>query len=568
MAFALALFSRRKAEDGVSPVFRGLALAADGISAPFFLGVAGAVFTWGYDGLAFVLGLGAGYLLLQLLVAPLLPQAGGASLPDYFGKRYGRVPRALASLAVVLSMGALLAAQLMAAGLAGARLLHVNYAVSVAVAAVALLACFVLKGKRAAVWGAGVLFIVMLVAYLAPLVSFSTSNYGVPIPQIAYSNTVWQIQSLEETLLEQDLADPAVLKPLLRPFLSLTPVNFLGLTLALALGLSSLPNVLSRHFLATAVHTARCGAVFALLFATLLVTAAPAFAAYAKFSLLSLIGDRVSLADLPTWLFSFGNLGLVEICGHAATDTATVAQACSQLPDGPTVLRLQDLTLNADMITLAAPEIIGLDKAWLGGLAAAALAAALVTADGPLAAIVNALGASNTSGDTRWEPLAMAAAAVAVTAVIAVARPADMLTMATWAFTLAAAGLFPSLIGGVWWRRANGAGAAAAILTGLAVALIYIGVTRFLAVPFFEAFPSLSSAGPMASETFDDLKQAWIAAAPGAAKDVAWLALDQHAQSIANLWGIKNLATVILALPAAILLLVAVSLLTPRDERA
>ncbi|HUJ38311.1 MAG TPA: hypothetical protein VLW88_11610 [Hyphomicrobium sp.] len=568
MAFALALFSRRKAEDDVSPVFRGLALAADGISAPFFLGIAGAVFTWGYDGLAFVLGLGAGYLLLQLLVAPLLPQAGASSLPDYFGKRFGRVPRKLASLAIALSMGLLLAAQLMAAGLAGARLLQVSYAVGIALAAVALLACSALKGKRVALWGAGVLFLVMLAAYLGPLVTFSTSNYGVPIPQIAYSNTVWQIQSLEETLLEQDLADPAVLKPLLRPFLSLTPVNFLGLTLALALGLSSLPNVLSRHFLAPAARTVRWSAVFALLFATLLITAAPALAAYAKFSLLSLIGDRVALADLPAWLFSFGNLGLVEICGRAATDAAAVAQACAQLADAPPVLRLQDLTLNPDMITLAAPEIIGLDNAWLGGLAAAALAAALITADGPLAAIVNALGASDTSGDARWEPLTMAAAAVAVTAVIAVARPADMLTMATWAFTLAAAGLFPALIGGLWWRRANGAGAAAAILTGLAVALIYIGVTRFFAVPLFEALPSLSSAGPMASETFDDLKQAWTAAAPGQVKDAAWLALDQHAQSIANLWGIKNLATVILALPAGILSLIVVSLLTARDERA
>jgi cation/acetate symporter len=326
--------------------------------------------------------------------------------------------------------------------------------------------------------------------------------------------------------------------------------------------------VVSRHFLAPAARTARWSAVFALLFATLLITAAPALAAYAKFSLLSLIGDRVALADLPAWLFRFGNLGLVEICGRAATDAAAVAQACAQLADAPPVLRLQDLTLNPDMITLAAPEIIGLDNAWLGGLAAAALAAALITADGPLAAIVNALGASDTSGDARWEPLTMAAAAVAVTAVIAVARPADMLTMATWAFTLAAAGLFPALIGGLWWRRANGAGAAAAILTGLAVTLVYIGVTRFFAVPLFEALPSLSSAGPMASETFDDLKQAWTAAAPGQVKDAAWLALDQHAQSIANLWGIKNLATVILALPAGILSLIAVSLLTARDERA
>jgi cation/acetate symporter len=162
----------------------------------------------------------------------------------------------------------------------------------------------------------------------------------------------------------------------------------------------------------------------------------------------------------------------------------------------------------------------------------------------------------------------MAAAVVAVAAVIAVARPAGMLTLATWSLTLAAAGLAPSLIAGLWWRRANALGAAAAIVAGLGVALVYIAATRFFAVPFFDTFASLSSAGQMASETFAELKQTWAAAAPGPVKDGAWLALEAHAQSIANLWGITNLASIVLALPVAVFSLIVGSLLTPRDERA
>jgi cation/acetate symporter len=94
----------------------------------------------------------------------------------------------------------------------------------------------------------------------------------------------------------------------------------------------------------------------------------------------------------------------------------------------------------------------------------------------------------------------------------------------------------------------------------------YIVATHIFAVGLFDLFSSLSGAGQMAAETFGELKQAWEAAAPGAAKDAAWAALDQHAQSIANLWGIKNLATVVLALPVGIVALVVVSLLTPRQE--
>jgi cation/acetate symporter len=566
----LALLSRRKAAgDASSPAWRGLALAADGISAPFFLGIAGAVFTWGYDGLAFVLGLGAGFLLLQLLVAPTLPLAGASSIPDFFAKRYGKTARVAAGFAVVLSMALLLAAEFMAAGLAGARLLQVGYGIGVGIAAIALLLCFALRSRGVAVRASAILFVVLLVALLAPLVHFSTSNYGVPIPQIAYSNAVWQIQSQEETLLEQDLADPVVLKPLLRPFLTLSPLNFAGLVLALALGIASLPSLLSRHFMTPTVRDARWSALFALLFVTLLVTAAPALAAYAKFSLLSLIGDRVAFTNLPAWMFNYGNLGLVDICGRAATDAAAVAKACSELPDAPTTLRLQDLTLDPDMVTLAAPEVIGFGEIWGSVLAAAALAAALATADGPLAAIVDALGGGrNASTESRWEYLAMATAAVAVATFLAAARPTDMLTMATWALTFAAAGLFPALFAGLWWRRASAPGAAAAIISGLAIAAAYIVATHIFAVGFFDSFSLLSGAGQMATETFGELKQTWEAAAPGAAKDAAWAALDQHAQSIANLWGIKNLATVVLALPVGMAALVVVSLLTPRQEPA
>jgi cation/acetate symporter len=151
--------------------------------------------------------------------------------------------------------------------------------------------------------------------------------------------------------------------------------------------------------------------------------------------------------------------------------------------------------------------------------------------------------------------------------VIAVARPAGLLTLATWSFTIAAAALFPALGAGLWWQRANGFGAGAAIATGLAIVLVYIGATQFFPVWLFGSFASLSSAGQMASETFGELKQAWTAAAPGAPKDAAWLALEAHARTIANLWGITNLATVVLALPLAVLSLVAGSLLTPRDGR-
>lgn len=556
-----------------APAFRGLALAADSIGAAFFLGLAGAVFAWGQDGLAFGLGLGAGYLLLQLLIAPRLPLAGCASVPEYFSKRYGgALPRTLGALAVAISMLVLLAAQLSAGGLLTARLLASDLGTGTAVAAVALWICFaVSRGGKAS--SSGVLFPAMLVAFLMPAVVLSAQRYGVPVPQIAYANALWQVQGLEETLLEQDLADPALMKPMLGPFLSLNALNVLGLILGLAAGMACLPHVLARYFSAP-LSEARWSAVWALAFAALFLTGVPAVAVYAKLAVLSLIGAHTSTAELPAWVFDYGRLGLVDICGAPATGAAAVAAACAALPDWTGALRLQDLAVQSDIVALAAPEITGFGEAAFGFLAAAALAAALLTSLGPLAAVVRAFGTdlpARSGAHAESEPtpptaLAIAAGAVAAAALGAAARPGGMLTLATWALSLAAAGLFPALVAGLWWRRANAAGAGAAIGAGIAVCLIYLVATRYFAVDLFQAWPSLSSAGMTARETFEELRQAWMAAAPGAARDAAWSALDQHAQTIANLWGIKPLAVVLLALPVGVMALVAASLATPRDD--
>ncbi len=288
----------------------------------------------------------------------------------------------------------------------------------------------------------------------------------------------------------------------------------------------------------------------------LFLTLAPAIAAYAKLSFIKLLADRTPLADLPGWIFTYGKLGLVEVCGRAATDAATIAQACAAMAGGSPVLRLQDVALSPDMIVLALPDIAGLDHPMLGLIAAVALAVALATANGPLSAIVRALGLhSGASGaDTlprtsRLASYALAAVVVAAATLGAVARPASILDIATWAFVLAAAGLFPALFAALWWKRANAYGAAAAMLAGFAVALIYLVGTRYFAVPFFEATSALSSAGPAGQEVFAELKDAWVAAEPGATKDAAWAALHAQARDGADWWGINGLAVAVLALP-------------------
>ena len=260
----------------VAPWLGGLAIATETISATFFLALAGAIFAWGHDGLAFTLGLGAGCLLLQLVVAPRLPQTGARSLPELFAWRYpGRATRFLCAIIVSVSMLALITAELIAAGVAGARLLEVDYATAAIIAACAVFACFILRGMSGAPWVNGVLFPIMLVAVLVPLVQLSVAWYGLPVPQLAYVNALWQIQGLEETLLEQDLADPAFMKPMLTAFVSLTPMNFLGIVLGLATGVAALPSLMPAQLAAAPGRDARWSAVWGLVFVTVFLTLAP-----------------------------------------------------------------------------------------------------------------------------------------------------------------------------------------------------------------------------------------------------------------------------------------------------
>jgi cation/acetate symporter len=214
------------------------------------------------------------------------------------------------------------------------------------------------------------------------------------------------------------------------------------------------------------------------------------------------------------------------------------------------------------MITLAAPEITGLGSPLLGIVAAAVLAAFLVTAEAPLAAIVTAV-----CGETRPRSglvaCAVVASAVAAAAYVASTHPASILEVATWALMLAASALFPALVIGLWWPRASATAATFAVLAGLAVSLHYLLAARYLAPGFYETWEMLSSAGPTAREFYGELKNAWVEAAPGPAKDAAWAALDAHAQGIANWWGVERFAAVLLALPVGTLAMVLLSLVLP-----
>jgi cation/acetate symporter len=105
---------------------------------------------------------------------------------------------------------------------------------------------------------------------------------------------------------------------------------------------------------------------------------------------------------------------------------------------------------------------------------------------------------------------------------------------------------------------------------GLAVCAYYLIGTQCTPVGFYETWPHLSNASDAAIRKFVSLKAAWESAAAGVAKTAAWAALETHARGsgakvgVANWFGVHGAASALFALPAGILALILVSLLTPR----
>jgi cation/acetate symporter len=205
-----------------------------------------------------------------------------------------------------------------------------------------------------------------------------------------------------------------------------------------------------------------------------------------------------------------------------------------------------------------------------GLVAAGGLAAALSTADGLLLAIANALSHDiyykmvDTHAPTarRLVVARILLFGVAVAAAyVASTRPSDILAMVSWAFSIAAAGLFPALVLGVWWKRANKWGAIAGIIAGYGICIYYLVGTRYFAVGFYEMWSGLSGASEAAVTKYSELKAAWEGAAPEV-KAAAWKALDTHAQGIANWFGVRNISSALFGLPAGFIAMIVVSLAT------
>ncbi|NJN40259.1 MAG: cation acetate symporter [Gammaproteobacteria bacterium] len=466
----------------VPPVFNGMATGADWMSGASFVAMAGGIYMGGHAYLAFVVGWTGGYVLVATLMAPYLRKFGCYTVPDFIGTRYGgNLARFCAVIVLVVASFTYVTAQINATGTIAARALQIPFGVGVWFGLLGILLCSMLGGMRAVTWTQVAQYIVLIIAYLVPVIWMSNKQgFGV-IPQLVYGDAVARIIELEQ------LHQVGVLKPekAQAGMSALTvihssagdgfveKVRFVTLVACMMMGTASLPHILMRYFTTPSVRDARKSVAWSLLFIFLLYFTAPALATFTKLQVLdpnlatSIIGKSIASVNALEWIQKWNNVGFLKIVDFNN--------------DG--ILQINEFFMRGDIVVLATPEIAGLPFVISGLVAAGGMAAAMSTADGLLLAIANALSHDlyykmiDPKADTKHRLIVARVLLVvigALAAIVASMRLTGILGAVAWAFDFAMSGLFFPLVLGVWWKRANRPGAIAGMVIGLAVGTWYL----------------------------------------------------------------------------------------------
>jgi cation/acetate symporter len=426
-------------------------------------------------------------VLVAVLMAPYLRKFGCYTVPDFIGTRYGgNFARLCAVLVLVVASFTYVTAQINATGTIASRALLIPFGVGVWLGLAGILLCSMLGGMRAVTWTQVAQYIVLIIAYLTPVIWMSNKQGFGAIPHLVYGDAILRIAELEQ-LHQVGILKPAVLQGGLDALVVkhnqpadtfVANWRFVTLTACMMIGTASLPHILMRYFTTPSVKSARNSVAWSLFFIFLLYFTAPALATFTKLQMLdpnlatSVIGKSLAEVNAHVWVQKWISVGAVKIVDFNN--------------DG--IVQVNEFFMRGDIVVLATPEIAGLPYVISGLVAAGGMAAAMSTADGLLLAIANALSHDlyykmiDPKADVKRRLIVARALLIiigAIGAFIASLRLTDILGAVAWAFDFAMSGLFFPLVLGVWWKRANQAGAIAGMLVGLGAGTWYLYMVKW-----------------------------------------------------------------------------------------
>jgi len=486
----------------VHPVMNGMATGADWMSAASFISMAGLISTMGYGGALFLMGWTGGYVLLAMLLAPYLRKFGKFTVPQFFGTRYYSKGAAMvAVICLLVASTTYIIGQMTGVGVAFSRFLGVSNATGIYVGMGIVFMYAVFGGMKGITYTQVAQYCVLILAYTIPAIFISLQLTGNPIPQLGLGSDMAGTNVALLTKLNQIVTELGF--PQYTTQLPGSMLNMFVYTVSLMIGTAGLPHVIVRFFTVPKVKDARSSAGWALVFIALLYTTAPAVAAMAKMNLLKTVNPGIvtgTLADItapdaqivydqrPDWMKRWEVTGLlkfsdkngdgrIQYYNDKSKDAAFQARAAAAGWAG------NELSVNADIIVLANPEIALLPNWVIALVAAGGLAAALSTAAGLLLAISSAISHDllkenfmpnlTEKGELMAGKIAMAGSII-VAGYLGLNPPGFAAGTVALAFGLAASSIFPALMMGIFSKTMNKQGAIAGMLAGIGVTMFYV----------------------------------------------------------------------------------------------
>ena len=436
----------------------GFAIAGDYMSAASFLGIAGLIFLYGFDGFLYSVGFLVAFLTVLFLLAERMRNAGKFTIADVLAfrlrQRPARVAAAMGTLAVA---GFYLIAQMVGAGALFNALAGVDYNIAIVLTGLFMLTYVIFGGMIATTW-VQIIKAVLLMGGATAMTLFVLERVG------------WNPVDLFNQARDASPEGDAYLAPGL--FLT-SPVDTVSLGLALVLGTAGLPHILMRFFTVPDAKAARSSVMWAmgLIGAFYIMTTALGF------------GARAFLGEAG-----------VEAAGPGAN---LAAPNLAQFLGGGEGTFGGDLFL-AVIAAVAFATIL------------AVVAGLVISASGAVAHDLwtNVIRKGHETERSEVHVARIAAASIGIIAIVIAivgGKNLNVSFMVGLAFAVAASANFPALLLALTWRRFNTTGAVVGVLTGTIASIGLVIISP-------KVWPGPDSEGGMLS--FYDLSNPGIISIP------------------------------------------------------
>src|SRR5919107_1386146 len=404
----------------------GLAISGDYLSAASFLGIAGLIFIYGFDGFLYSIGFLVAFLTVMFLLAERMRNAGKFTIADVLAfrlrERPARVAAALGTLAVVAFY---LIAQAVGAGVLIQALVGIDFSWAVILTGAFMLCYVVFGGMVATTWVQIIKAVLLMTGILVMSIFVLAKVGGSPIELFNRA--------------EQQAGETFSLGP--GTFLS-SPIDTVSLGLALVLGTAGLPHILMRFFTVPDAKAARSSVVWAV----------------------ALIGAFY----IMTTFIGFGARAFLGEEGKAAAGKSANLAAPNLAQE-----------LGGGVGSLGGGIFLAFIAAVAFATILAVVAGLVISASGAVAHDIWSNIVRKDRDSEREELVVARVAAVGVGAiaiVIAVIGGANLNVsyMVGLAFAVAASANFPALLLALTWRRFNTAGAVTGVAFGVLSSIILV----------------------------------------------------------------------------------------------